>query len=191
LAGVTLDRHFGNNWVSTGIVRLQEKETVLGGRMSPVLGGGGSTSLFLDAEARRELGSGWSAGLVVRHGWTSFSAGRFQTSAYGLDLGKLGVFGVNDRIGFRLSQPLRIENGGFQMLLPTAYDYSAETATNSLTRLSLTPSGREIDGELSYGSSLFGGAGWLGGNLYYRRQPGHIASVDGDVGGAVRFSLSF
>ena len=42
--------------------------------------------------------------------------------------------------------------------------------------MSLRPSGREIDGELSYGRTLIGGNGWLGGNLFYRRQPGNIAS---------------
>ena len=43
--------------------------------------------------------------------------------------------------------------------------------------MSLTPSGREIDAELSYGTGLLGGNGWLGGNLFYRRQPGHIAAA--------------
>ena len=77
------------------------------------------------------------------------------------------------------------------MQLPTSWDYVTETATDSLTRMSLTPSGREIDGELSYGSSLLSGNGWLGGNLFYRHQPGHIASSPNDVGAAVRFSLGF
>ena len=56
--------------------------------------------------------------------------------------------------------------------------------------MSLTPSGREIDAELSYGSSLLGGNAWLGGNLFYRRQPGHIASRP-TTWARVRFSLSF
>jgi hypothetical protein len=57
--------------------------------------------------------------------------------------------------------------------------------------MSLSPSGREVDAELSYGSSLFDGSAWLGGNVYVRRQPGHIASASNDVGGAIRFSLGF
>jgi hypothetical protein len=101
------------------------------------------------------------------------------------------VLGGNDRIGFRLSQPLRVSNGGFAMMLPTAYDYSTETATTSWSTYSLTPSGREIDAELSYGSSLWSGSGWLGGNLFMRRQPGHIADADNDYGAAVRFTLGF
>ena len=57
--------------------------------------------------------------------------------------------------------------------------------------MSLTPSGREIDAELSYGSTLLGGNAWLGGNLFYRRQPGHIAAADDDIGAALRFTLGF
>jgi hypothetical protein len=97
----------------------------------------------------------------------------------------------HDSIGLRLAQPLRVESGGFSMQLPTGWDYVTETATSSLTRMSLTPSGREIDGELSYGSNMFEGKGWLGANLFYRRQPGHIASMRDDKGAAIRFSLGF
>jgi hypothetical protein len=76
-------------------------------------------------------------------------------------------------------------------LLPTSYDYATETATSSLSRLSLSPSGRELDGEISYGSSLLDGNAWLGGNLFYRRDPGHIAAAQDDVGAAIRFTLGF
>jgi hypothetical protein len=57
--------------------------------------------------------------------------------------------------------------------------------------MSLQPSGREVDGELSYGSSLLDGKGWIGGNLFYRRQPGHIADMPDDKGAAIRFTLGF
>jgi len=38
---------------------------------------------------------------------------------------------------------------------------------------------------------LLGGNAWLGGNLFYRRQPGHIASAPDGKGAAIRFSLGF
>jgi hypothetical protein len=65
------------------------------------------------------------------------------------------------------------------------------SATSSLSTMSLTPSGREVDAELSYGSSLLDGNAWIGGNLFYRRQPGHIASLPDDKGAAIRFTLGF
>ena len=159
--------------------------------MSAVLGGGGASSLFLDAEASHEFGNGWSAALTGRRGWTDFNGGKFQTGAYGFDLSKLGVLTGNDKLGFRIAQPLRVERGGFAMMLPTSYDYVAGLATDTLQRMSLSPSGREVDGELSYGRSLLDGKAWFGGNLFYRRDPGHIANSPDDIGAAIRFSLGF
>jgi hypothetical protein len=188
---VALDRSFGGNWLSAEISRLEEKQTLLGGRMSGALGGGGANTMFLDLEALREFGGGWSAGLTARRGWTSFASGKFETGAYGMDVAKLGVLGSNDKLGLRIAQPLRVEHGGFAMLLPTSYDYATATATDSFSRFSLTPSGREIDAELSYGANLLDGNAWLGGNLFARRQPGHIADSPADVGAAIRLALNF
>jgi hypothetical protein len=188
---VAADRRFGSTRLQVGLSRLEEKQSLLGGRMSNVLGGGGATSLFLDSEARRDFGRGWSATLTARRGWTDFAGGKFQTGAYGFDLAKLGLFGSSDKLALRIAQPLRVEHGGFAMMLPTSYDYSTGLATDTLTRMSLRPSGREIDGELSYGSTLLGGNAWVGGNLFYRRDPGHIANSPDDVGAAIRFSLGF
>jgi hypothetical protein len=188
---VAADKSFGSNRLSLGMSRLDEKQSLLGGRMSNVLGGGGATSLFLDAEARHNFGGGWSSTLTARRGWTDFAAGKFQSGAYAFDIAKNGVLSSRDSLGFRLAQPLRVEHGGFAMMLPTSYDYTTGTATDTLSRLSLQPSGREVDAEMSYGTWLLGDNGWLGANLFYRRQPGHIASLPDDKGAAVRFSLSF
>jgi hypothetical protein len=191
LASVAVDRTLGPVRLGLGLSRVDEKESLLGGRMGSALGGGGSSSLFVDAEARGEFGSGWSAAATARRGWTGFNAGRFQSGAYGVDLGKAGVFGSRDRFGIRIAQPLRIEKGGFGMLLPTGYDYATQSAMMSYSTFSLAPKGREVDGELSYGSLLLGDRAWFGGNLFYRRDPGHISSGPDDVGGALRFSLDF
>jgi hypothetical protein len=75
------------------------------------------------------------------------------------------------------------------MLLPTGYDYVTRQASSSVERMGFTPSGREIDGELSYSTEV--GRGWLGANIFARRQPGHVASADTDLGGAIRYSLGF
>jgi hypothetical protein len=185
------DRALGRSWLSIAASRLDERHSLLGGRMSPVLGGGGASTLFLDAEARHNFGGGWSTSLTARRGWTHFNGGRFETDAYALDLAKAAILSGADSIGLRVAQPLRVEHGGLALMLPTSYDYARLAATDTLSRLSFTPSGRELDAELSYGTNLLHGNGWVGGNLFYRRQPGHIASVPDDRGAAVRFSLSF
>ena len=191
LTSIAVDRNFGGTRLGVAMTRLDERQSMLGGRVSDVLGGGGSNSLFLDAEASHQFGSGWSASVTARRGWTSFSAGSFQSGAYAADFAKTGIFGSGDRLGLRISQPLRIERGGFAMLLPTGYDYSTGTASSSLSTLSLAPKGREVDGEISYGSMLLNNRAWFGGNLFYRRQPGHISAADDDVGAAIRFTLGF
>ena len=63
------------------------------------------------------------------------------------------------------------------------------TAASLLALMSFTPSGREIDAELSYSTDV--GRGWLGANLFARRQPGHVGSADPDLGAAIRYSLGF
>ena len=188
---IGVDRRLGRNTLNANLSRLEEKDTLLGGRLGNALSGGGSSSLFVDLDARHDFGGGWSAGATARRGWTSFASGKLQTSAYSFDLAKAGVFVGSDSLGLRLAQPLRVESGGLALMLPTAYDYSTGLATDSLTRMSLSPSGRELDAELSYGSSLLGNHAWLGGNLFYRRQPGHIAAADNDLGAAIRFTFGF
>lgn len=190
LTSISLDRRIGeHSWVSLGMSRLEEKRTLLGGRLGALYGEHGSSSLFLDMEARHDFGSGWAATLAGRRGWTDFSSGKFSTAAYSLDLSKSGVFGADDRAGFRLSQPLRIERGGIGMMLPTGYDYATESETSSFSRLSFAPSGREVDAELSYSTMI--GNGWIGGNLFMRREPGHVSSANSDMGAAIRYSLGF
>jgi len=189
-ASVALGRQFGSNtWASVGLGRLDEQRTLLGGRLGEVFGGAGSSTLFLDVEARQGLGNGWAATVMSRRGWTDFVGGKFQTGGYSFDLSKHGLLRGRDRLGLRIAQPLRVEQGGIAMMLPTSYDYKTESESNTLERLSFTPSGREIDAELSYSTAF--GRGWLGANLYARRQPGHIASADPDMGGAIRYSLGF
>lgn len=187
---LTMDRRFGDNgWASVGLGRLDEKETLLGGRLGSLYGSFGSSSLFLDAEARQKLGNGWTATIMGRRGWTSFDSGEFTTAAYSFDLAKYGLLQGRDRLGLRVAQPLRVEGGGISMLLPTGYDYATGAVTRSTQQLSFSPSGREIDAELSYSTSL--GRGWLGANIFARRQPGHVATADPDVGAAIRYSLGF
>jgi hypothetical protein len=188
---IAADRSFGRNWLQLGMSRLQETQSLLGGRLGGVLGGGGSSSMFLDAQARHDFGAGWSGTLTARHGWTDFGSGKFETGAYAFDVAKQGIFGGSDTLAFRIAQPLRVEHGGFAMMLPTSYDYTTGIAIDTMTTMSLRPSGRELDGELSYGRTLLDGNAWLGTNLFYRRDPGHIANSPNDLGGALRFSLSF
>lgn len=186
----SLDRRIGKQWVSLGVGRLEEERSLLGGHMDKLLGGGGAGTTFLDLEARRSLGGGWSAGVSARRGWTKFAGGAFTTGAYAVDLAGSDLFADGDRFGLRFSQPLRIDGGGFAMSLPTSYDYASLTPGYSIVRSSLVPRGRELDAELSYGRQWMRN-GWISGNLFTRYQPGHVQAAAPDAGAAIRLSLGF
>jgi hypothetical protein len=193
---LTLDRKLGPATVTIGASRLSEQATMLGARFNSGFTSGGATSNFVDGSAAFDLGRGWSAFASYRRGWTRMAGtgamvdhGRLSSSAFAFDIAKRNAFRAGDWLAFRLMQPLRIRSGGFAMTLPTSYDYATGQAGFEQRLLSLAPSGREIDAEISYGISLPGGS--LGANAFLRRQPGHIESAEDDIGAAVRLSFDF
>ena len=196
MGSITADRRIGPATLSLGLSRLNEESTVLGGRFNPVFAGGGAASTFADATASFDLGRGWGAFASYRRGWTGLSGtgslvdqGRLSTEAFAFDLSKRGAFTSGDKLAFRVMQPLRVSSGGFDLRVPTSYDYATGTVGYEDRFLNLAPTGREIDFEAAYSLKLLGGD--LGLNAFLRRQPGHIEAMQDDVGGAIRYTLGF
>lgn len=190
------DRAFGNLRLAGSASHLIEGQTVLGARFGPAFGAGSARSWFVDVDASMALGGGWSIGGATRQGWTMVGAGGalgrsalLRTDSYAFDLARAGLFDPSDRLAFRVSQPLRVASGGFDLSLPTGYDYVSGVTAYSLQRLDLSPEGREIDFETSYARELWGGR--MGAHLFYRNDPGNYEAMPDDVGAAVRFSLGF
>ena len=74
---VAVDRSFGSNWLSAGISRLEEKQTLLGGRMGNALGGGGSTTHCSSTSRRGAISAAAGApALTARRGWTRLRRGQ-------------------------------------------------------------------------------------------------------------------
>lgn len=188
------DRAVGPLALSLGFSRLRETDSVLGARFGPLFGENAATTDFLDATATLSPASGWTIALAARRGRTRMAgggiarSGALASSGHAIDLARIGLFGRRDRLSLRVAQPLRVSSGGYLLQLPVAYDY-ARGATFAETRLDLAPTGRERDAEASYGSPVAGG--WLSTNLFWRRQPGHIANAPNDLGGALRFARAF
>ena len=129
-----------------------------------------------------------------RQGWTRLAAGGLRpntdylrTSAWSFDAVRAGLFNREDHLSMRVAQPLRVSHGGFDLSLPTRYDYKTEIAGFSPMRLNLAPTGRERDFEIAYARPLWGG--WISANTYVRRQPGNFANSPDDLGAAIRFSF--
>lgn len=182
-----LSGRLGTSWLS-------EARTVLGARFSESIGSEGADSLFLDAMVSWRPVPGWSFSGDYRRGLTAprsggFIAGgsRLASSAWSIDAEREGVLGGT--LALRLSQPLRVERGGLDLNLPVGWDYASEKAAFGKQRLSLSPGGREISSEVRWQGSLAGGD--LTTSLFWRREPGHMATMSNDTGAAIRWSAAF
>jgi len=194
--GVALDRRFGNLDASFGLTWMQEDETLLGAKFHDAFGIGGADTLFVDARARWSFAGDWRLGGAVRQGWTRArhagmvgAGSELVSRAWSLDLTRGNVLARGDSFGLRLSQPMRVESGGLNLSLPVDYSYETLTPTYGIRSLSLAPRGRELTGELAWRGML-----WSGGasaSLFYRKDPGHYASLPDDRGVAVSWSKAF
>jgi len=196
IGALTLDRKLGPASLSLGVSRLAEDETVLGGRFSAAFSGRGASSLFADAGAALDFGRGWGAYASYRRGWTSLPGtgalverGRLATQAFAFDVSRRGVFKKGDSLALRVTQPLRVGSGGFDLNIPVSYDYATGDVGYRRDFFNLAPTGREMDFEAAYTMRLLGGG--FGANLFLRKEPGHIETGADDVGGAIRFTLGF
>jgi subtilisin family serine protease len=193
--GVALDRRWGNIDAALGGSWLREDRTVLGARFHDALGHGGADSAFVDARAGWSLrpdvrlGASWRGGYTMPHDGGAITGGRLLSQAFAIDLEKLGVFGGSDRLALRIAQPLRVESGGVRLNLPVDYDYATLTPGFATSTFALTPSGRELIGELAWRGALWGGDG--GASVFYRKDPGHIASLPDDKGVALKWGRGF
>ena len=190
------DRRWSNVQASIGATWLSEEATVLGAKFADAFGGRGSDTLFLDAEAAFVASGDVRLGAAFRQGFTRAQSGglvadgsRMESRAWSLDATKYGLFQNSDSIGFRLSQPLRVESGGMMLDVPVSFDFATETATYGLRNLSLAPSGRELTGEIAWNGWLFGGA--ANASLFYSKEPGHIKELGEDYGLAIQWRKDF
>ena len=193
---LALDRDWGALDGTLGLTVMDEDRTVLGARFADTFGGGGARSMFVDLGAGWNFGDRWRLGAAVRSGWTFAdtssviaSGSVLRTSAWSLDVERSGVFGDDDRLGFRIAQPLRVESGGLNLDLPVAYSYDTQSATMGIERLNLAPSGREMLGEFAWNGPLIGGN--ASASLFYRKDPGNYAAAPDDKGVVVRWAKGF
>ena len=188
-----LDRRVGPVATTLGLTRLAERSTVLGGWFGGALGQPHATSWFADAAARWRGDGGWTLAGHWRRGWTDafggIGGGLLVSRSWSVEAGKRGLFG-GDRLDVRLSQPLRVTGGGLDLRLPAHWDYAAGQVDGWTTqRLALAPTGRETLIEARHAVPL--GAGELSTHLFWRHDPGQIATLPDERGAAVKYGLTF
>lgn len=195
--GLAIDGTKGGalDW-SVGMGFMREERSVLGAKFASVLGGGGATTTSVEPSMYWSLGAGWqfhgaaSFGLTrLDRGPLSMDRSRLISSAWSVDLSRDGAVLPNDRLGLRVSQPLRVESGALLLNLPVAWDYATRTAHFGRVPLSLAPKGREIATEAAWSAPVSGGT--VSTSLFWRRNPGHFADMPDDAGLALRWTSGF
>jgi len=193
--GAALDRRFGDIETSLGAQWLGEERGIIGARFNPALGAHGADSVFFDAalgwrpHPDFHFGFGWRQGYTRVRGSSLIGVGSHLISnGWVIDGSIANMFKVDDVLALRLSQPLRVASGGLQFYLPVGYDYDtgAVWATRSLA---LAPHGRELDAELAWQFPLHGGRAST--NLFWRRNPGHFATLPDDTGLSLGWKTGF
>ena len=185
--GLAFDRRWQGLETSLAASWLGEDRTLLGARMHDAFGQSGADSVFLDANMAWRLAADWRLGAAWRQGFTKAHAGglvapgsRLVSSGWSVDLERSGVLPAGDSLALRVTQPLRVNLGGLRLDLPVAYSYDTLAATNAFQLLSLSPHGREVTSELAWRGPLWNGA--ASASVFYRKDPGHYASLPDDKG---------
>lgn len=194
--GLGVDRAIGQAKFALGANWMREDETILGARFANFIGHNGAHSMFVDGRGDVKLVGSWSLGASWRQGWTYANAGGSLTgqsvlhsNAFSIDVSGSDVLAHNDRIAFRIAQPLSVTRGGLALNVPVAYDYATLGTTFGIRRFSLAPKGQEIASELAWSVPTHGG--YFSSNLFWRTEPGHFDNAPNDVGVAFRLQFDF
>ncbi len=194
--GLSADRSIGDFEAALGLTWLNEDSTILGAFFHDSFGAGGARTVFADANVGWRPADDWRIGGGLRRGWTR--AGRtgligpgsdFSSFAWSADLTRQSFLSRSDSLAFRIAQPLRVDGGQLALNLPIGYDYATLAPTYGVRTIELTPTGREIDAEIAWAGRLFNGS--AAASLYYRKDPGHIASYPDEKGVVVKWSTAF
>ncbi len=194
--GIGLARQAGPVLLDLNLRRLDETGTVLGARFGPMMGSPGSVTHFAAMRALYIGPSGLRLSGRYQRGWTHVPAGgvrpeadRLVSTSWSVDAMRSHVWQPGDELALRISQPLRVARGGFNLSLPTSWDYGLSQASYAPRYFGLAPKGREVDAELHYSTPFSFGV--VSASLFARKDPGHYAQAPDDVGFALRLGAAF
>jgi hypothetical protein len=181
--------------VGVGLGLLDERGTFLASESSGAFGEEAENQAAFGSLLGRYARGDWS----LEGSWTIAAAqpdlaadgmlgdlGTVYADSWALGLIRRGLFAEGDRIGLMLGQPFRVTRAEGSLDVPVSRDLAGNVIRTS-ERVSLEPSGREIDLELAYARPLSEAAS-LDTHLFVRHEPGHDASAEPDLGLVARLN---
>jgi len=143
--------------VQAGVVR--EAESFLGARPGGSMGAASGDTVFAGLGGEWRVGHAWRALLAGFIGWTKTQTSPgmlrgvsdLRSSAFSIGLWRRPALHRNDWLGFRLSQPLRVESGRANLRLATARTRHGEILYDDI-QANLKPRGRALEAEAAWQS---------------------------------------
>lgn len=176
---------------------VYEEASMLGAESSGAFALGSATTMHAGLDVSHRVNS-W-LNLFARYdrgrtdaGTTSNSLvtdmGTLSTDSYAFGVGLNGMLDASDRFHFAFSQPMRINGGNAQMLLPVATTLRGDSVFEN-TSLNLTPSGREHNLRASYFLPLAAGSEFSFDGIW-REDANHVAG-ENEAAVLTRYTLTF
>ncbi len=179
---------------------IDESDTVLGSLSGGALSlGTGATTTYGSLGATWKLAPSVSLFGSWTEGYTTVDPAReslidhvsnLKTSSFRAGLTVMGLADISDRLGFMISQPLRVNSGTADLRRAASRDYSTDTLKFVSQTASLSPSAREIDLEMGYSLPLLANF-TLQANFLYQINAGHSAAAGNATLALLRLSKNF
>ena len=175
---------------------LQEPRRLVGSRASGAFGGLGANTGFAGLSAHTSINKNWTLLANLHGGLTRTSVKKsgmitdispLRVSAFDLGLSGEDIAYQNDTLALRVSQPLRVESSSADVRWISGRTRYEEINVEQQS-LSLEPSGRQIDIELTYGRPWRSGHANFG--AIVSRHPGHSAGTS-DSALLMRYNRNF
>lgn len=177
-----------------------ERGAVLGSRSAGALDmGQAATTSFIGLSGRWDATRRISLVGQFLRGFTRIEAGpsslfddlsTVHSSSFSAAVVGSGLFRRGDTLAVGVIQPLRVSAGTARFAVPVAHDLDSGSVIYEQRTAGLSPSGRELDVELSYRLRMPGGLN-LEANVLHQFNAGHIAGGADDTTVLVRAARRF
>ena len=160
---------------------------------------GVSSTAFTGISLDGELRESWRFRAQALGGWTNLplpSGGLFASgansasSAFRFDIEGRDIFLDADRFDIFVAQPLRIESGAVDFIIPVARTPSGSITRERIDGISLEPSGRELEFGMRYEMQVREGIVATGG-VGIVREGGHVGAQATEIYGLGNLSFHF